>query len=376
MKDRFGAVSKVIVIILCALVLCSIAMFIFDSEFNGAVADWFVEQFVSESYRSTESGKVVYSERLLWPQLKQFLTVVAIGMVAVWSLTMILMFLLGRRSNTKKVSEETAKFIRDYFLAEEGTMEVPGEFTGISQYLTEIKKQMQDKERLVLEEVGKKNDLIAYLAHDLKTPLTSVVGYLSLLEEAPEMPLEQKAKYVHIARDKALRLEFLINEFFEITRYNLHEIILEKESIDLSYMLSQMADEFYPVLQSHGNTIIVTAAEDLTVHADPIKLARVFNNILKNAIAYSHPNTPIRMEAGREGKIVWIRFVNSGKTIPKRKLASIFEKFYRLDDARSSNTGGAGLGLAIAREIVLQHGGSIDAVSENQITTFTVKLPM
>ena len=120
-----------------------------------------------------------------------------------------------------------------------------------------------------------------------------MVGYLSLLEEAPDMPPEQKAKYVHIALDKALRLEQLINEFFEITRYNLHEIVLDKENIDLSYMLMQMADEFYPVLMDRGNTVDVRVEDGLQVRADANKLARVFNNILKNAVAYSDPGSTI-----------------------------------------------------------------------------------
>ena len=279
------------------------------------------------------------------------------------------------KGNSKKIARETAKLIRDYFVLDEGEVEVPKEYEDISHYLSEIKKQNQDSERLMLEEVNKKNDLIAYLAHDLKTPLTSVVGYLSLLEEAPDMPVDQKAKYAHIALNKALRLETLINEFFDITRYNLHEVSLEKECIDLSYMLNQIADEFYPVLQAHKNTVEVEVGDSLTVNADPNKLARVFNNIMKNAIAYSYVNTPIKIMAVVKDNSVWVSFTNSGKTIPKRKLESIFEKFYRLDDARSSNTGGAGLGLAIAKEIVVQHGGNITARSENEITTFVVELP-
>ena len=291
-------------------------------------------------------------------------------------MTSIGIFILGRISNTKKVARNTAKTIRDYLILEEGTANLPKGYEDIEKYVSEIKKRNLENERLIMEEASKKNDLIAYLAHDLKTPLTSVVGYLSLLEEAPDMPVTQKAKYVHIALDKALRLESLINEFFEITRYDLHEIILEKEEIHLSYMLHQMADEFYPILQSHGNTITVAADDGLTIFADPVKLARVFNNILKNAIAYSYPDTPIQIKAGTYERSVWISFSNHGKMIPKRKLDSIFEKFYRLDDARSSNTGGAGLGLAIAKEIVLQHSGTITAISNEQVTTFIVELPI
>lgn len=370
MKDNFGTISKIIVILLATLLILCGVMFSVDSSFNGTVGDWFKENFI-QSY-STSDG---YIEALNWPKLKSFIASAAIGLVVLWTLTAIFFFAIGRKRNTKKVARATAKLMRDYFVLDEDTVKVPKEYEDISQYLSEIKKQMQENERIMLEEVSKKNDLIAYLAHDLKTPLTSVVGYLSLLEEAPDMPTEQKAKYVHIALNKALRLEILINEFFDITRYNLHEIALEKERIDLSYMLNQMADEFYPVLQTHGNTVSVIADESLTVNADSDKLARVFNNILKNAIAYSYANTSIEIKAGAAEGSVWVTFTNAGKTIPKRKLDSIFERFYRLDDARSSNTGGAGLGLAIAKEIIVQHDGSITAVSDNQTTTFIVELP-
>ena len=138
----------------------------------------------------------------------------------------------------------------------------PPEYAEISVQMAEIKSSIQRHEQTIKEEAARKNDLITYLAHDLKTPLTSVVGYLSLLEEAPDMPEEQKAKYVHITLDKALRLEKLINEFFEITRYNLQQIVLEKETVDLTFMLVQMTDEFYPILQEHNNTIRVELPEE------------------------------------------------------------------------------------------------------------------
>lgn len=375
MKDKFGTISKIIVILLAILLVCFGIILIFDKGFNGTVGDWFKGSFI-ELYSWSDDYSSTYVEMLNWPKLKSFITFLAIGLVVLWAITAIAFFTIGRQGNTKKVARATAKFIRDYFVLDEGAVKVPEEYQDISRYLSEIKKQNQEKERLMLEEVNKKNDLIAYLAHDLKTPLTSVVGYLSLLEEAPDMPAEQKAKYAHIALEKALRLESLINEFFDITRYNMHEIILEREQVDLSYMLNQMADEFYPMLQAHKNTIRVVADESLTISADPDKLARVFNNILKNAIAYSYTETPIQIKATATEHSVLVTITNSGKTIPKQKLDSIFEKFYRLDDARSSHTGGAGLGLAIAKEIILQHGGSITAVSSDQTTTFNVELPL
>lgn len=180
---------------------------------------------------------------------------------------------------------------------------------------------------------------------------------------------------VNITLEKAKRLENLLGEFFDITRYNLQQVQLNIETIDLSYMLVQMTDEFYPLLKEHGNTIQLEKDNDLTISGDPLKLARVFNNILKNAIAYSNPDTVIYVTAHAQGECVEINFINHGKTIPPEKLDKIFEKFFRLDEARSSNTGGAGLGLAIAKEIVSLHHGTITAQSHEEQTTFSVTLP-
>ena len=242
--------------------------------------------------------------------------------------------------------------------------------------MVEIKSQMMQNEQILKEEAARKNDLITYLAHDLKTPLTSIIGYLSLLDEAPDMPDEQKQKYTKITLEKSLRLEKLINEFFDITRYNLQQIYLEKESINLSYMLLQMTDEFYPILQAHGNTAQLETAENIMIMGDPVKLARVFQNLFKNAISYSYPNTTITIRTQCSENQVDIYFSNKGKTIPTHKLEMIFEKFFRLDEARTTNTGGAGLGLAIAKEIVTLHDGKIIATSANEETTFSVTLPL
>lgn len=250
------------------------------------------------------------------------------------------------------------------------------EMEPMEQKLNVLRQTLERRELEAKLAEERKNNLVMYLAHDIRTPLTSVIGYLSLLEEAPDMPTEQKAKYVHITLEKANRLEKLINEFFEITRYNIQQIVLEKEQIDLYYMLLQMIEEFYPLLSQKGNQAVLHGDEDVTVYGDPIKLARVFNNILKNAVAYSYDNTKIHifLEKMPSGNIM-IKFQNQGKTIPKEKLASIFEKFYRMDEARTSNTGGAGLGLAIAKEIVTLHGGQITAESEEEQITFVVELP-
>ena len=249
------------------------------------------------------------------------------------------------------------------------------ELQPISDKLNSLKRTLKRKERARLESEQKKNDLVVYLAHDLKTPLTSVIAYLTMLDAQKDMPEEDRTKYTHISLEKAQRLGELINEFFEITRFNLQDIVLEKEKLDVSLMLEQLADESYGVLAEKYMTCRVNTDENLLVDGDPDKLARVFDNLLRNAVAYSFTDTEIDIQAHQEENMIVVTFRNEGHQIPEQKLKSIFEKFYRADNARSSKTGGAGLGLSIAKQIVELHGGTIEVASERQFTTFTVKLP-
>lgn len=250
------------------------------------------------------------------------------------------------------------------------------ELQPISDKLTALKRTLKKKEYASIESEKQKNDLVVYLAHDLKTPLTSIIAYLSMLDGQREMTEEERKKYTHVALEKATRLGELINEFFEITRFNLQDIVLEKERVNLSVMLEQLADESYGVLAEKYLRCHVDADENLIVDGDPDKLARVFDNLLRNAIAYSYKDTEIWIHAYRQDSQVVITFTNQGHQIPEQKLKSIFEKFYRVDNARSSQTGGAGLGLSIAKRIVEVHGGRIEAFSDQEHTAFMVQLPL
>lgn len=250
------------------------------------------------------------------------------------------------------------------------------ELQALETKLNLVKKALEERKVAAEESEKRKNDLIVYLAHDLKTPLTSVIAYLNILQESPDLPMEQRAKYTAISLKKAQRLEELINEFFEITRYNLQNIILQKEKILLSFMLEQLVDEFYPTFAEKRNEVVIKVDENVTIYGDSDKLARVFSNILRNATVYSDKDSEIEISAKIENNQVVVAFRNKGKRIPEHKLETIFEKFYRVDESRSSNTGGAGLGLAIAKEIVEQHKGRISAKSDESGTEFIVTLPM
>lgn len=222
----------------------------------------------------------------------------------------------------------------------------------------------------------RKNDLIVYLAHDLKTPLTSVIGYLTLLQDGgADLPEALREKYTGVALNKAQRLEELINEFFEIARFNLSRIELEKETVDLSRMLSQVVSEFEPVYRERGLQCVLRVPQRLPYVCDPDKLARVLDNLLRNACFYGEPGTTVYVNAATEDGAVVLTFENAGKTIPQEKLERLFEQFYRLDASRTTSTGGAGLGLAIARQIVELHGGTITAQSADNKVVFTVRLP-
>ena len=240
--------------------------------------------------------------------------------------------------------------------------------------LNEIKATLKRQELESVEGEKRKNDLVLFLAHDLKTPLTSIVAYLSMLDGYPKMPEEERKKYIHIALEKSNRLGELINEFFDITRYNLQNIELESVKINLTMMLEQIADELYGVLQKKHLTCEVEAEDDLEVEGDPDKLARVFDNILRNAVAYCYENTTIRIDAHRKRGDVEIIFQNEGKKIPGAKLQTIFEKFYRASSHGEKE--GSGLGLAIARSFTELQQGTIHLTIEGDMFKVEVRFPL
>lgn len=281
-------------------------------------------------------------------------------------------FSIGRMTGyLNDISDEIDSILN----ASDEPVTLDSELEPMARKLSELKSKLARREMEAAESEQRKNELVVYLAHDLKTPLTSVIAYLTMLDEHPDMAVEERAKYTHITLEKAVRLGELINEFFEITRFNLQDIVLEKEHLNLSILLEQLADESYGMLSEKKITCAVDVEEDLIVYGDPDKLARVFDNLLRNAAAYSYEGTEILIQARCGGENITIIFTNTGPQIPQKKLEMIFEKFYRVDDARSSRTGGAGLGLAIARQIVELHEGTITAASDSKHTRFIVTLP-
>lgn len=257
-------------------------------------------------------------------------------------------------------------------------------------YIDEVlKKAEQEKEASKQQ----KNDMLMYLAHDLRTPLTSVLGYLTLLDEDTELPQEMRRKYTGVALEKAERLAELLEEFFDITRLNLTEMALVKEERNFSRMLEQIIFEFEPLFQEKNLKMESEIIPDVYMKCDADKMQRVFDNLLKNAVNYSKPGTELflamrtfKKSQKTDGKLrkkglqsvqmVSVSLKNQGESISQENLAKIFDQFYRSDSARKTRNGGAGLGLAIAKEIVELHNGTIHVESEAGETVFTVELPL
>ena len=263
----------------------------------------------------------------------------------------------------------------DLILKEDNeTIKLPSEMNQFSDKINEIKYDYILSKKNEREAEQKKNDLIVYMAHDLKTPLTSIIGYLRLLKDEKQISKELQEKYIKIALDKALRVEDLTNQFFDITRYNLQNMPINKQEINLVYLLKQVIDECYPMLEKRNLKCHLESVDKVMYVGDGDKLARAFDNLLKNAINYSYENTTIEIQLEeKEGKIS-IVFRNKGDKIPQYKLDKLFEKFYRGDDARTSSTGGAGLGLAITKQIIELHQGKIYVKNDNEYIEFFIEL--
>lgn len=299
--------------------------------------------------------------------LTQFLLAISIGIVLVLVLG-IAALLPSRR--LKRVG----RYLREALNEPLSAADVPKELQPISPELASIRARLLAQEAEVRRSEARRQELTAFLAHDLKTPLTSVLGYLELLADEPHLTADQRQKYTAIALDKAKRLEELVGEFFDINTMDL--TLKATDPVCLSLLLEQIADEFYPLFSAKGLTCAPEISSDLTVLGDGDRLARVFDNILRNAVSYSTSNSAVELTAARVGDTARVTVTNDGLEIPERELSNIFEKFYRLDAARSTRTGGAGLGLAIAKEIVELHGGTISAECNGTRTTFVVVLPL
>ncbi|WP_426348074.1 sensor histidine kinase [Alloiococcus sp. CFN-8] len=293
--------------------------------------------------------------------------------------TFITSYLLLMRNSAKRLSgvirgvEEMASGELNLKLQEAGEDTI-GKLAG------NINKIVYDLKNITLEEKRAqqtKSDLITNVSHDLRTPLTSIMGYLSLIEEDKYRDEVQLRHYVAVAYDKAKSLRVLIEDLFELTKMQNYTMKLEKQEIDIVEMLGQVVSQYQLQLEKYSMEARVDFTEDrLIILADPNKLVRAFDNLITNAMRYGREGRYIDIAAKREGAFALLQFVNYGEEISSMDIPYIFDRFYRVEKSRSRNSGGSGLGLAITKNIVELHEGHIGAKSEDGRTVFEITLPL
>ncbi len=259
------------------------------------------------------------------------------------------------------------------------SVEVEGddEFSGMAENLNAMTQDIRDLMDREREAERTKNELITNIAHDLRTPLTSIIGYLEILTLKKDLPGETRDRYIEIAYTKSKKLQQLINDLFGFTKLSYGKIAMRVSKIDIVKLLSQLLTEFYPNFEEAGLQYeLESNVPSIMITADPNLLARLFDNLVNNAIKYGAEGKRIRVQVHGGENTVEIRVVNYGRVIPADELPLIFDKFYRVEQSRSSSTGGTGLGLAIAKNIVEMHGGTIAVTSDLNGTAFIVTLPL
>lgn len=232
-----------------------------------------------------------------------------------------------------------------------------------------------ETQELSIQEKEHKNQLLMYLAHDLKTPLTSMIGYINHILDHRVDETQQETS-IRIAYEKAERLDDLIDEFSEILRYDDRVSQLNLAKINVNQMLQQQLAGFYPLMEKRGITMQVDLPEEFYVVGDYDKLLRVFDNLMRNAITYSNENSIIEVQGIQKDTSIQLIYQNEGEVIDEETVKHLFDKFYRASTARTSTSGGAGLGLAIAKEIIELHHGKIVANANDHHITFTIDLPI
>jgi signal transduction histidine kinase len=239
--------------------------------------------------------------------------------------------------------------------------------------VTELKRSL-DEERHAEQT---KNELITNVSHDLRTPLTSIIGYLGLIEQDRYRDEVELRHYVQIAYSKAERLNVLIHDLFEYTRMRHDVIPLHKQTFNLVEMMNQLLVHHHLSLNNAGmKGSLITDTKELAVVGDPDKLVRVFENLVTNAISYGHEGGRVDIYLSQHNEAAIIEVVNYGEAIPSSDLPHLFDRFYRVDKSRTDNNGGTGLGLAIAKGLVEKHGGTISVSSDGDSTNFRVRLPL
>lgn len=250
------------------------------------------------------------------------------------------------------------------------------ELARVAQNITIMEQEIKAQIDAQIKAEKVKNELVTNVAHDLRTPLTSIIGYIGLVKDRAYQTEEEQDKYLNIAYDKSQKLKVLIEDLFELTKLHQDSVQLNKEMISISNLLNQLIEELMP-LANEKNIEIQTYIEPTTaeVNVDVDKITRVFENLIENAIKYSEEGNAVYVELKEFSKSIYVAVSNHCDNIPQEEVDKFFERFYRADGSRNSQAGGSGLGLAIAKNIVELHGGKINAKVNGDLISFKVGLP-
>ncbi|GIP35754.1 cell wall metabolism sensor histidine kinase WalK [Paenibacillus sp. J2TS4] len=269
--------------------------------------------------------------------------------------------------------QEIAKGNLSYEIVAKSSDELGTVAEAINSMTKQLKKSIEE-ERLAEKT---KNELITGVSHDLRTPLTSILGYLELIENDRYKDEVEFRYYTNVAYEKALRLKKLIDDLFEYTSIHDKGPQLEPKKININGLLKQLAEEFNPLLTQEGMTYRLMASDaKLSIYADGNQVVRAFENLISNAIRYGKDGKVVDIRLSKEGGEAVIQIINYGKPIPEKDLPRIFERFYRAEKSRSSRSGGSGLGLAITKSIVELNGGQISVRSSREQTVFETRFPL
>ena len=221
-----------------------------------------------------------------------------------------------------------------------------------------------------------KDELITNIGHDIRTPLTSVIGYLGLIENQQYHSQEELARYAHVAYRKAQQMQSLVQDLFTYTATRQTTTEISPVQVQVLRFMEQLVADFE--LSAREKTIelrLDIRPKNLVASFDVDKMARVFHNLLSNALKYGIGAHYIELLAYQEEDYIYFKVKNDGQPLDKSELEDIFQRSYRADQSRSANQPGTGLGLAIVRNIVELHHGRVYAEVEGKETIFTIEIP-
>lgn len=331
-----------------------------------------VSAFASYLYQRGDSSPAV--QRFGFVSTVSILLYVLSG-IAIFSF----IFLLLQQRTARDIGRiaQAVERISEGDLSVQLEIEGEGEIAHIAESINRMERDLMDLMERERSAEQSKTDLITNVAHDLRTPLTSILGYLELLRGGASLPRETEEHYIEIVYNKAVRLQKLIEELFGFTKLSYGKQNLKIGELDIVKLLSQLVEESYPNFEKHGLSYEFSSnVPSRMIQADGDLLARLFDNLITNAIKYGAEGKRILVRLRSEKNAVEVRVINYGYVIPEKELPMIFDKFYRVERSRSSSTGGTGLGLAIVKNVAEMHHGSVEVSSDLSGTCFTVRLPI